>query len=313
MPSSNPLVSVIVPVYKVEKFLERCLESICSQSLHDIEIICVNDCSPDNSAQILEKFAQTDTRIKIVNLPVNGGLGNARNQGLNVAIGEYIGFVDSDDYIDFDFYERLYQAAKSNDADISFTEYKQNDGGNFFINYNEPGVYHGLAEKYGALKNGPVWVRLLRREMIENNHLSFIKGVTLEDNPFTIKSFYYANKVVAIEGTYYNYIINSTSIMNNSRNFAIRERDSLIIANEILEFFKEKGVHEELNDWANNYIIKNVAQRPSFINQKTYFAWKKLLNNHPRLKRFRFQALRNWVFNCSLSKRRLVILGHKFL
>ena len=110
-------VSIIVPVYNIEKYLAKCLDSLINQTLEDIEIICVNDGSTDNSAEILNEYAQKDCRIKIINQD-NAGLSAARNTGINAANGEYIGYVDSDDWIDLNFYEKLYNAAKDTDADI---------------------------------------------------------------------------------------------------------------------------------------------------------------------------------------------------
>ena len=113
-----PAISVIVPIYNVEPYLSQCLDSIISQTLADIEIICVNDGSTDNSLQILQKYAAQDNRIKIINQP-NQGLSAARNSGIDVATGEFIGFVDSDDYIAPDFYETLYTVAKKYKANIA--------------------------------------------------------------------------------------------------------------------------------------------------------------------------------------------------
>ena len=101
-----PKISVIVPVYNVEKYLARCLDSIINQTLADIEIICINDGSTDNSLEILNDYAKKDSRIKIID-QTNAGLSCARNAGMQIAQGEYIGFVDSDDWIDLDFYEKL--------------------------------------------------------------------------------------------------------------------------------------------------------------------------------------------------------------
>ena len=111
-------VSVIVPIYNNEKYLKECLDSICNQTLTDIEIICVNDGSEDNSLKIIEEYKQKDNRIILINQD-NLGVSAARNNGIKIATGEYIGFVDSDDYIDNDFYEKLYNAAKHNDSDMA--------------------------------------------------------------------------------------------------------------------------------------------------------------------------------------------------
>ena len=115
----TPTVSIIVPVYNVEKYLPACLDSLINQTLQDIEIICVNDCSPDGSDTVLQQYAEKDDRIKIVNHEYNQGLGAARNTGVRVASANYIGFVDSDDYVATDMFELLYNAIQDN-SQISF-------------------------------------------------------------------------------------------------------------------------------------------------------------------------------------------------
>ena len=114
-------ISVIVPVYNVENYLIQCLDSIINQTLKDIEIICVDDCSPDNSIEILEEYKNKDNRISIIRHSNNQGLGPARNTGLKHANGEYISFVDSDDYIDKNFLFYLYSTAKKYDSDVTNT------------------------------------------------------------------------------------------------------------------------------------------------------------------------------------------------
>ncbi len=139
-----PKVSIIIPVYNVEKYLQRCLDSVVNQTLKDIEIICVNDGSTDNSAIILEEFSKKDERIKIVNQK-NGGLSRARNTGLEHSNGDYIGFLDSDDWIDLDYYEKLHDAAERNNCDIAFAD---------FIRKNEKNhkVRLGLKKEYVSAK-----------------------------------------------------------------------------------------------------------------------------------------------------------------
>lgn len=111
-------ISVIIPVYNVEMYLEQCVNSVMNQTLDDIEIICVNDGSTDNSLHILKELATKDKRLKIINQE-NLGLSEARNRGIKEAIGKYISFIDSDDWIDVDFLEKLYSAAEENQADIA--------------------------------------------------------------------------------------------------------------------------------------------------------------------------------------------------
>lgn len=111
-------VSVIIPVYNTEKYLGKCLDSVCAQTLKEIETICVNDASTDNSLSILKEYASQDERIKLIDLEENKGVAAARNAGMNVTKGEYIGFVDSDDWIDSTFFEKLYLQSDNGNVDI---------------------------------------------------------------------------------------------------------------------------------------------------------------------------------------------------
>ncbi|OOL43593.1 glycosyl transferase family 2, partial [Enterococcus faecium] len=112
---------MIVPVYKVEKYLRKCVDSILAQTFTDFEVILVDDGSPDNSGKICDEYAEKDNRVRVIHKE-NGGLSSARNAGIDVARGKYLGFVDSDDYIDEDMYEILYENLKIHDADISSVE-----------------------------------------------------------------------------------------------------------------------------------------------------------------------------------------------
>ena len=118
------LISVIVPIYKVEKYLHKCIDSILAQTYTNLEIILVDDGSPDNCGKICDEYAAKDSRIKVIHQP-NGGLSAARNAGLDIATGDYIGFVDSDDYIAPDMYEKLYNALVKNDADMAICDYQR--------------------------------------------------------------------------------------------------------------------------------------------------------------------------------------------
>ena len=116
------IISLIIPVYNVENYLRQCLDSIINQTLKEIEIICINDGSTDSSKQILEEYALKDERIKIINQK-NKGAGAARNSGIDAATGEYIGFVDSDDWVNLDAFEKLYNKITRENVDIVFSRY----------------------------------------------------------------------------------------------------------------------------------------------------------------------------------------------
>lgn len=115
-------VSVIIPIYKVEKYLSRCLDSVVNQTLDDIEIVLVDDGSPDSCPEICDRYAKKDSRIKVIHKK-NEGLGYARNSGMLIATGEYIAFLDSDDYVSKDMYEKVYSELKRTDADCCVTGY----------------------------------------------------------------------------------------------------------------------------------------------------------------------------------------------
>lgn len=125
---SSPKVSIVVPVYKVEEYIDRCLDSLLNQTLKDIEIILVDDGSPDNCPKICDEYAQKDARVRVVHKQ-NEGLGYARNSGMEVAVGEYIAFVDSDDFVDIRMFEELYDVARGNDSDVVYC--------NIYKYYNE--------------------------------------------------------------------------------------------------------------------------------------------------------------------------------
>lgn len=130
-------VSVIIPVYNTEEYLGNCLTSICTQTLEDLEIICINDASEDNSLNILNDFANKDKRIKVINFSLNKGAAQARNYGIEIAKGEFISFIDSDDYLETaDFYEKLYNKAIQTNADITKGLYKNSSDNTVFKEIN---------------------------------------------------------------------------------------------------------------------------------------------------------------------------------
>lgn len=178
-----PKISVIIPIYNVERYLGRCLDSVCSQTFNDIEIICVNDCSPDNSAQILQEYAERDKRIKIVNREKNGGLSAARNTGFSVAAAEYIYFLDSDDWIELDFLEKMYFAITSQKQKavcctnvVSVTEDNQ------YSKLLKRDFEEGIFPFYKAAQMA--WTWLLRKDFLDEFDVIFPEGLKYEDTYF---------------------------------------------------------------------------------------------------------------------------------
>lgn len=214
-------VSVIVPVYNVEKYLGICLDSITKQTLKEIEIICVNDGSTDNSFDILENRSKEDTRI-VIFTQKNKKLGGARNTGMREAKGDYIAFVDSDDWIAPDFLEKLYNAAKKHDADMSCTSVvkfskEKEEYRNRFI---EEKVFYDKSEMFEICECPPcfyVWNKLYRRLFLLEHHLFFKEFVVYEDAEYSTLALIKANKIVTVPDTCYHYRRNPSSITKSKQ------------------------------------------------------------------------------------------------
>lgn len=225
----NSLVSVIVPIYKVENYLDKCIESIVNQTYQNIEIILVDDGSPDKCPEICDKWAQKDSRIKVVHKP-NGGLSDARNAGMKTILGEYVAFIDSDDYISDCFIEKLYCTMIQEDSDIvecDVVRFKENE--NPKVSSSDVVVESFNTEKGLALLisdnkfHQHVWNKLYRSSVVSSVH--FEKGKLNEDEFWTYQVFGNAKKVTKINVPMYYYLQRGGSIMGKSYN--IKRLDAL--------------------------------------------------------------------------------------
>lgn len=214
----TPLISVIVPVYKVEKYLDRCVQSIVDQTYRNLEIILVDDGSPDNCPAMCDAWAEKDKRVKVIHKE-NGGLSDARNAGMTAASGEYIGFVDSDDWLNAPMYQYLYEAIDATGSDIASCGAKRvwADGKAeqevCAVNRNcvleREAAMEALITANGLIQT--VWNKLYRKSVVED--VSFLKGQIYEDEFWTWQVLARTRRVVTIKGTYYNYLQRSDSIM----------------------------------------------------------------------------------------------------
>ncbi len=206
-------VSVIVPIYMVEDYLRRCLNSLIMQTLKEIEIILVDDCGGDNSYEIAAEYARSDSRIILIQNEENRGQGFSRNVGIKMAKGEYIAFVDSDDWIDFHMYENLYKKAKKNDLDIIKCDFN-------FINYRKPWAFdfsriHIDFNKVQAVTDNPlsilglqptaVWNGLYKRQFLMDNSLFFDEIMKVEDILFSWETMLRAKRIMFVDDVLYNY------------------------------------------------------------------------------------------------------------
>lgn len=209
-------ISVIIPVYNVENYLKRCLDSVLNQTLKDIEIICVNDGSTDNSSLILAEYEKLEN-VKIVNQK-NSGLSVARNTGLDIAIGEYIAFLDSDDFVDTNFYEELYNSIVQYNADIACASIvRENDKKRTILfDYKEIAIAKNIKDKF-CLAHSPkynfVWNKLYRRKFIVENKLKFVPGMIYEDMWFTPDVLEASDCLITVPNTYYHYWKHSNTLI----------------------------------------------------------------------------------------------------
>lgn len=258
----SPKVSVIIPVYNVEKYLQQCLLSVMHQTLEEIEIICVNDGSTDSSGEILEYYAQKDTRIEVITT-VNKGYGHAMNTGLNIAEGEYIGIVEPDDYVDIQMFEYLYDTAKIQDADIVKSDFyrftKGEENIQFFLQKvaNTKCAYHRLIQPENEMECFRnivnIWCGIYRREMIEKSQVWFNEtpGAAFQDNGFWFQTLCYCRNIYYVDIPFYmNRRDNPDSSVNNPEN--------IYCCNEEYKFirgFLKK--HKQLEQkFLNGYMVK---------------------------------------------------------
>ncbi len=211
-------ISVIVPVYNVEKYLARCLDSLCAQTFTDLEIICINDGSTDSSDKILAQYAAHDKRFIVINKK-NAGVSAARNDGIARAHGEYIHFMDSDDFIDSDYYEKMFAMAIQTGADMVVSGFMTNTKYARDMKYKSSwvacSVYKKLRKTY-AMTDGYVWRYLFKTDFIKNNKLQFdTKMISQEDAIFVLNAIDVANKIGGVSGTNYHYMFNDMSVLNN--------------------------------------------------------------------------------------------------
>lgn len=216
--TNDTLVSVIVPIYNVEKYIHRCIDSLLNQTLKEIEIILVNDGSPDNCGEIIDSYAKQYTNIVALHKE-NGGLSDARNAGLKIAKGKYVGFVDPDDYVEHDMFEKMYLSAKTNESDLVFCGYNEI----FSSTLTKKRTFDFISEFkvatdiLTACVQGNIgayaWNKIYKNSIIKDNSIQFPKGViVVEDQVFFCEYIKHTRSFSAVTDCLYNYIRNNESI-----------------------------------------------------------------------------------------------------
>lgn len=217
-------VSVLIPVYNVEKYLRRCLDSVVRQTLHDVEIICINDGSTDGSNDILHKFADGDSRIKVIDKP-NTGYGHSMNQGLRMASGKYIGIVESDDYAAPEMMERLWSVAEAHTAEVVRSNYyllSGEDNNEFYellrgCDYGN--VFPGVSEPQLFRTDTVVWSSLYSRDFLLRNDIWFNEtpGAAYQDVAFTLKVLACAKRVYLMKDAFLHYRVDNMNASIQSK------------------------------------------------------------------------------------------------
>ena len=219
---STPKVSVLVPIYNASEFLRPALISLVDQTLTDLEIICINDGSKDDSLAIVQEFAAKDPRIVVIDKP-NTGYGDSMNQGLKLAHGEYIGILEPDDYLELDAFEKLYQLAHWHHADIVKSNYYLLEGGQNrkleVIHPRDTGKVINPRESHFVFRLPPaIWSAIYRREFLLENHIEFLPtpGASYQDLGFNIKALALAKRVVFTTDAYLHYRVDNANSSSNS-------------------------------------------------------------------------------------------------
>lgn len=236
-----PKVSLIIPVYNVENYIEKCLDSAINQTLKDMEIIIVNDGSKDSSKEKIEKYLKKYPSIKYLEKE-NGGLSDARNYGMQYATGEYVAFLDSDDYVEKTMYEEMYNVAQKDNADMvecdfiwEYPDKRKEDVGIIYNSKKE------MIEKARVV----AWNKLIKRELIERIGIRFPVGLRYEDVEFFYKLVPYLDKISFVKKCFIHYVQRDNSIANTQN---IRTKEIFKVLDNVITYYKENEFYTEYKE-----------------------------------------------------------------
>ena len=283
-----PKVSVIVPIYNVEKYLEKCINSLLSQTLEDIQIILVNDGSKDNSGNIAKEYEKNNKNRIIYVEKENGGLSDARNYGLKYATGDFIAFLDSDDYIEKNAYEEMYNKAIEENADYVECDFIWEFPNKIRVDKQYP--YKNKKEMLSFVRV-VAWNKLIKRQLIIDNNLEFPKGLRYEDVEFTYKLIPFINKFAYVDKPFIHYVQRKGSIANVQNE---RTAEIFTVLDNVIEFYKKNNIYEKYRDELEynyaRYLLCSSLKRMCKIKDKTIRkkllteSWKRLNLNFPNWK-----------------------------
>ena len=288
MSQEKALISIIIPVYKVEIYLEKCIQSVINQTYENLQIILVDDGSPDNCGKICDEYAQKDHRIEVIHKS-NGGLSDARNKGLEIAKGEYIGFIDSDDYIESDMYEVLYNLLKQYNAYVSICNFYTVSQGKIAIKNAENGIkeYNRIEILKEVLLDNNIqsyaWNKLYKKELFDE--IKYPVGKKYEDIGTTFYLLEKCNKVVVTGKPEYYYINRQDSIVNNVTETTITDYIELIM--QRYDYIEENI--KELSSYNKDYlkrILKTAEQDIKNLNEVGDYTKRKYEELYNKVQKF---------------------------
>lgn len=295
MKSDKILISIVVPIYNVEKYLKRCIESLINQTYVFIEIILVNDESPDNSASICEEYAKKDSRIQVIH-KINGGLSDARNAGMKNSNGQYILFVDSDDYIELDTCERFINEIGNKIPDLVVGNANRIEEGRTLLMKHTcltkgemiTGEEYLKQELRSRTMHMAAWLTLYNTKFLKKNNLEFKVGLLHEDEQFSPRVFLKAKKVIGTDIIFYNYIIreNSITMQKNLDKNAYHLFNTLKELSERYESIEDEELKSLLNESLLNkflnmfQIAKMYKKNSEYIINKNFIKNKALTNKN---------------------------------
>ncbi len=298
-------VTIIVPFYNVEEYIERSIKSLVTQSLEEIEIILVNDGSKDGSEEIAKKYvAMYPEKIKYLEKE-NGGLSDARNYAIPYATGEYIAFLDSDDYIEEDMYKEMYKTAKIDKADIVECDY--------LWEYPEETIRSNgktYKNKHDMLINSRVvaWNKIIKRELLVNSKVKFPVGLRYEDVEFFYKLIPHINSISIVKKPFVHYVQRESSISNVQNE---KTGEIIKVLDNVIEYYKQKDLFteykEELEYLYARYILCSSMLRMIMIKDKNIrekmiqYAWNSLNNKFPQWKNNKYLKDKNLKHSYMLS------------
>lgn len=279
----NPLISIIIPVYNSGQFLEKCLDSVCHQTFKNIEIICINDGSTDDSFDILRKYASNDERIRIIS-QTNSGVSHSRNIGANISQGEWISFIDSDDYISEELYSEFYSVLNQND---NFDIYMyngvilcENDNPDndelkkFFYNSNwihkENNLYTFIDCKNPFYGNLSVSNKIFKKSFLIKNNITFKEKTIFEDQLYTINSMIKANRIYIKNKVGYYYIQHKNSTMHNIKKNVfnifniMKDVRTLLVENDLYEYEKYVFLQHKFNVYNYLFLLADNSVKEEF-------------------------------------------------